>query len=339
MASFIDFDFKLPSKEEIEAKRQSAYDWTRRNLIDPAEISLRTPDDQPTRMNLLSLPAWLAVAQRAWINKIPAWPLASLDARIYYDVFDDPNGPSKDQYDHFQYLIKHFLKRNQMVRMEQVAPREIKALMSEGQPMSSGLYELADDGGLYLDLHEDRFYTTFGDLGDDKVRAFSRPILKPRLIEGEFRDKAGSWPAEFRVFVESGRIVGISNYYPQVAMDPERFAAPMREVRDAAQAILDTMAELHLGVGNHALCSDRNPGGVMEDTPDWMSHTWGRQDFTLDFILSESNTIFFLEGGPAGMTSAHPCCFLQDGREIEPDFLHGVAWSDHTPITALDALG
>lgn len=333
------FDAQVPSQEEISAKRQAAYDWTHNNLIDPSDISSRTTGAVPARMNCLSLPAWIAVAKRAQINTIPAWPIASLDAKVFFESFDDPNSPSAAEYDRFQDKVIHSLEEGEMVRMEQVSPTEVKFLMSSGKPMTSGLFRLEDDNRLCLDLHDERFYSTFSDLGDDKLRAYARPIIKPLLIDGHFRGEAGRWPAEFRVFVESGRIVGISNYYPQVAMDQDRFLEPMRQVREDAQAILDTMAVFRLGVGNHVLCPDRGPDDCMEQTPDWMPDTWGRQNFTLDFVLEESGHIFFLEGGPAGLTSAHPCCFLQEGREIEPDFLHGVAWSDHTPITALDALG
>ncbi len=335
---FFDFDISIPSPEERRAKRDAIYGWTRDRLIDPADILTRSPGAPAAQMNLNSLPAWLAVAQRAGIDAIPARLLADLDAEIYVASFDEREGPNAEAYSAFHACVLRDLADGEMVRMEQVAPREIKDLMGRGAPMTSGLFELADNGGLYLDLHEDRFYTTFKDLGDDRVRAYARPIVTPATIEGVHRGKKGRWPAEFRVFVESGQVVGISNYFPQVAMDPATFADPMRQACAMAQTMLDTMAALHLGIGNHALCPDRGPDDAMEQTPDWMPDTWGRQDFTLDFMLLDDGRVVFLEGGPAGMHAAHPCCFLQDGRAPEPDFLHGVAWSDHTPIAELTAL-
>jgi hypothetical protein len=334
---FADFEVNIPSEEELRAERNAAYAWTRERLIDPADILTRAPGADAAQLNLLSLPAWLAVAQRAGINHIPARLLADLDAETYIEVFDAPEGAAADAYSTFHNQILNDLAEDEMVRMEQVAPRDIKGLMSQGLSMSSGLIDMYD-GGRYLDLHEDRFYVTFKDLGADRVRAYARPIVTPAMIDGCFRGENGRWPAEFRVYVESGRVVGISNYYPQVTMDPDQFREAARDAYAAAQAMLNTMNTLHLGVGGHSLCPDRGPKDVMEQTPDWMPNIWGPQSFTLDFMVLDTGEITFLEGGPAGLSSAHPCCFFQEGREVEPDYLHGVAWSDTDPITPLSDL-
>lgn len=335
---FAGFDFKLPSPDELKAERETAYAWTRDRLIDANTIATREAGAPAAQMNCLSLPAWLALAQRAGIEFIPARPLAEVDAENYLDTFDHREGEAGLRYQAFHDTVVRDLAPGEMVRMEQVAPYEIKSLMSGGEPMSSGLFTLLQDGSPYLDLHEDRFYVTFKDLGADRVRAFARPIVTPLMIDGDYRGASGRWPAEFRVFVESGMLVGISNYYPQVAMDPEVFAGPMREVRLKAQAMLDTMDALHLAIGNHKLCADRGPDAAMEAGPAWRPAEWGAQNFTLDFMLLEDGRVVFLEGGPAGLIAAHPCCFLQEGREIEPDFLHGVAWSTHIPVVGLDTL-
>jgi len=332
-----DFDINIPSEEDLRAERQAGYAWTRERLIDPADILTRAPGGDAAQMNLLSLPAWLAVAQRAGIDFIPARLLADVDAEVYIETFDHPESDAGKTYAAFHAQVVNDLAEGEMVRMEQVAPRDIKGLMSMGATMSSGLIDL-HDGGRYLDLHEDRFYVTFKDLGADRVRAYARPIVTPAMIDGSFRGDEGRWAVEFRVYVESGRVVGISNYYPQVAMDPSQYKDAARDAYAAAQSMLNTMNALHLGVGGHTLCPDRGPKDIMEQTPDWMPSIWGPQNFTLDFMLLENGDITFLEGGPGGMSAAHPCCFLQEDREVEPDFLHGVAWSDHTPIQPLSDL-
>lgn len=320
------------------AEREVAYAWTRENLIAPEDILTRQEGADAMRLNLLSLPAWLAVAQRAGINYIPARPLASVDAEDYIAAFDHPKGPEAANYDIFHKAVIAGITQGEMVRMEQVAPREIKSLMSQGTDMTNGLFELNDGSGLYLDLHEDRFYATFKDLGADQVRAFARPIITPEFIPGTFQGVQGQWPVEFRVYVEDDRIVGISNYYPQVAMDPEEYRPVMTTVYRLAQDMLDTMQTLHLGVGNHTHCREFGPRSCMVQRPDWQPDIWASQNFTLDFMLREDGLVTFLEGGPAGMSAAHPCCFLQEGRVPEPDFLHGVAYSDHSPVEALTSL-
>jgi len=329
---------QIPNEEQMRADRQRCYDWTTLRLIEPSDILTRGDAERAAQINLLSLPAWLAVAQRAGVDIIPARLLADMDAETYLETFDHHEGFASDAFDAFHARIIDRLNAGEMVRMEQVAPRDIKAILSEGGEMISGIVDLGNDQGLRLELHEDRFYDTLRDLGADRVRAFGRPIVQPVMIDGILDGTEGRWPAEFRVFIEDDQIVGISNYYPQVSMDPQRFAPAAALARDAAQAILDTMEKLHLGVGNHALCPDLGPTDRMVQRPDWKPDHWGAQSFTLDFMLLEDGRVVLLEGGPAGLSAAHPCCFLQPGRPMEPDFLHGVAWSTETPITQLSEL-
>ena len=143
---------------------------------------------------------------------------------------------------------------------------------------------------------------------------------------------------EFRVYVEAGRPVGISNYYPQVALDFPDIRPAMATALDLARKITHTLERLHLGVGNHALCPDARPGDPRTPGPDWMPESWGRQDYTLDFMLLDTGLVVFLEGGPAGFDYAHPCCFLQEGRDLDTAYLHGVATSVIDPIRPLHDL-
>jgi hypothetical protein len=333
----VGMEFEVPSEEEMRAERQARYDWTAQNTIREEHIPGRTVSSDPARLNCLSLPAWLEIARAAAIPFIPARPLASFDAEAFYDTFDHHD--IDNGYNEFHATIVNDLDDDEMVRMEQVAPREVKSVMSEGSAMTSGLFELADGSGLYLDLHEDRFYTTFGDLGATQVRAFARPIVEPRMIAGSWNDQPGEWPAEFRVFIEGSKIVGISNYYPQVAMDPDHYGGAVRETLRMAQKMLDAMDAMRLGVGNHSCAPDLNtftdPQGVIKRvraSAGWRPDHWGEQDFTLDFMQLKGGSMIFLEGGPAGMKAAHPCCFLQEGRPVDDNFLRGVAFSTTEPV-------
>lgn len=323
--------FNIPSEEEMRAKREAGYAWTR-TLLDPEDVADRDATSAPARVNPLSLPAWLAVAEAAGVPHIPARPLAECCAEEFRDSLDNRNDATA--YDDLQSAMLDGLKPGEMIRMEQVAPRDIKATLSEGGAMITGAVDISGTGELYVDLYEDRYLSTFLDLGADRVRAFARPIVTPAMICGTFDGAKGEWPAEFRVFVENGRLVGLSNYYPQVVMDPALFAAQISDVLRHAQSMLDAMTARRLGVGNHSLAPDTDI--TPEGRPDWVPAHWDRQDFTLDFMILEDMSVTFLEGGPAGMRAAHPCCFLQDGRPMGPEFLHGAAFSTTDPILPLD---
>ncbi len=328
----------LPSEEEMNAEREAVYTWGRENLIAAPDIADRraSAEHNPMRFNLLSLPAWLAIAKHANVAHIPARPIASMQTADYLASMDNSDLPA---FGKFHGEVISNLRADEMVRMEQVAPLEIKAQLSSGNDMSQGLIEYFDKSHWFLDLHEDRFYTTLKDLADPVVRAFARPIQSPRKITGEFREDAGEWPAEFRVFVENGEIVGISNYYPQVEMDADTFRSHIQITLALAGRMVACMNKLQLGVGNPRIATDLDPADphyyAPKNRPEWMPENWGHQDFTLDFMVKDDNEVVFLEGGPAGMAAAHPCCFIQEGRAYSEDFLHGVALSDTKPILPL----
>lgn len=339
----LDFDFALPSPEELQERLERetavALMWSSANLELPERIAARDETSKPSRINLLSLPAWLEIAKAAGIAAIPARPLGELPINDFFAAFDhtDRDGV-EDPFATFHNKVVEQLGEHEMIRMEQVAPREIKGELSAGRPMSNGLIDLADGSGLYLDLIEDRFYTTFRDLGADRVRAYARPIVSPQMVDGVFHEGPGRWPVEFRVYVEDGEVVGISNYYPQVSLEFDEVRLAMRASVAMARNMIDTLASKRLGVGNHHLAPDLDETAAQVQRPDWMPANWGPQSYTLDFMLLDTGSVVFLEGGPAGLVSAHPCCFLQDDRDIEPDFLHGIALSTHDPILPLSAL-
>lgn len=54
----------------------------------------------------------------------------------------------------------------------------------------------------------------------------------------------------------------------------------------------------------------------------------------MDFMVLADGTVTFLEGGPAGMAAADPCCFFQEGRK----FGHSVAFSKVGKVKPLDTV-
>lgn len=300
--------------------------WHRANLADETAIRAQVPGGAPLRFNLLSLPCWLAVAERAGIAFIPAREIASLDVEAFTADPVEGHDPTAA----FEAEIVQALGADELVRFEQVAPAEIKHEMSAGQPLGNGTFWSEPLGRQIVPVFEDRFYTTLLDLAPERIRAFARPKATTETIPGNFAGEAGAWPVEFRVFVVGGKITGISNYYPQIALDPSRWRVRARECLGQAQAMIKAMDRSHLGVGNHRLCPD---AGDPERASDWMPDAWGPQDFTLDFLFdAAARRMVFLEGGPAGLQAAHPCCFpIAQGHPA--DLLAGAVFArGATPI-------
>jgi len=104
-------------------------------------------------------------------------------------------------------------------------------------------------------------------------------------------EEGREWPLELRVYVQDKKVIGVSNYYPQI----EKLSLGQEELMtNFAQVVAD----------NTSLIADDL------DVP----------GFTADWVLVEGTDGYipmFLEGGPpyAGMGGAHPCCF--EGIEID----------------------
>ena len=317
----------MPTREEsdrrFEARVSGGQAWNDRHLAGPADIAGRGPGAEPERINVVSLPAWLALAERAGVSLIPIRPLAELSVRDYYTVLDqrDDGGMTVA----FENAVVAGLQEGEVLRFEQCAPSEIKFNLSSGGEIGNGTI-MGHDGRPFPDIWSMRFLDTLFDLGEDKVRAYARPYIEPMTVPGTFEGAEGSWPLEFRVFIRDGNITGIANYYRQVhpdepgLMEEADLRAAVNGTLRAAQRMLDTMQELNLGIGNRAMA----PG-----TEEHGAAGWDSQDYTLDFLIAADGTPLFLEGGPAGLLFADPCAFLSD--EPGPCGLEGVALSTRRP--------
>ncbi|MCE5224392.1 MAG: cell division cycle 123 family protein, partial [Porphyromonadaceae bacterium] len=101
----------------------------------------------------------------------------------------------------------------------------------------------------------------------DKVDIVLRPWVKAKY--------ENRYPVEFRVFVQDGEILGVSNYYPQMNLS-EEYTQYAEESIEITKKLLGT-------------------------TP----------SFTADYILTENYELLYLEGGPPHLMcgGAHMCCF------------------------------
>lgn len=105
---------------------------------------------------------------------------------------------------------------------------------------------------------------------------YRRPWVEPERHEG--------FPVEFRAFVEGRRVIGASNYYPQVSL-PKKY----RRIGERCMRMTERIA-------------DARP----------------HDGFTADWILTAEGEMLLLECGPMhaeGGAGSHPCCF--DPGEVE----------------------
>jgi hypothetical protein len=124
----------------------------------------------------------------------------------------------------------------------------------------------------------------------------------------------GFWPAEWRVFVENGKVTGVSYYYPWAGMATSEDAENALKVRDVAQKMVDYAIGLNaipvfLDVEFARENSQFTSMGFDKKLP--------RDGFAccLDFIETpgpDGIEFTFLEGGPpfSPFGGAHPCGFL-----------------------------
>lgn len=147
----------------------------------------------------------------------------------------------------------------------------------------------------------------------------------------------GIWPAEWRAFAESGRVVGVAAYYGWVGEATPQNARIALQVREHAQAVVDTATRLLAWPRSMDIEFIRS-GKAIEDPKIARSlEIFGRETVscTLDFIEAEEG-LMLLEGGPAcsPFGGGHPCAFAGCGGP--PSYgnmidVHGVAFKlmDH----------
>lgn len=287
-------------------RRLAANSFNQDILLSSEAILSRTSGQAPGRFNFLSLPAWLAVVERAGVPFIPAREIASLDADLFSQVFDGVQSP---EFTRFMEDLIDGIGKNEILRMEQCAPDTVKSEMGYGRDLGDGLEVDRDSGEKSVDLWSPRFFDTFMDLGHAHVRGYARPKAATVRVPGEWDGIKGEWPVEFRVFVQEGVVTGVSAYYPQAPLEADRWLGLAREAGRLAEQIVASMADLNLGVGNGILCGDR-PADRAREAALPGTELWGPQDFTMDFLLdAEKGHLVFLEGGPGGWRQAAPCCF------------------------------
>ena len=138
----------------------------------------------------------------------------------------------------------------------------------------------------------------------------------------------GSWPCEWRVFIENNEVIGVSNYYGWLGEPSPLEASKALEAVAMAQKILDEVQASGLVAREmrmeqtrdaiaHRLARDPNDAHAAEmDALLRARFPENANGFTLDFLEGEDGMVL-LEGGPAHAPTggAHPCSFIGVGME------------------------
>ena len=247
----------------------------------------------------VSLEDWLAACAQAGTPAVPAEHLIniSLSDLMEYDV----PGEHRSRLEESIRQIREGLKPGYMLRYDCCAPMEVKRRLANGQ------WQLHPDM-LMVDIDDPRLWDTAIHYPRRNLPVWQRPWVKARIEAG--------FPVEYRVYVDNGKIQGISNYYPQRQLAENN--AELQQVRDLTQLLINTV----------------NPPYQWPLTPEVLRLELEREQydqagphFTADFIVTSEGQALFLEGGPPHCLGSHPCCF-------RPGEIHGVALKDRnqTPV-------
>lgn len=230
---------------------------------------------------------WLDLCERAGVPYIPAEKIAEIAADTIVRFDHQPPPPEIGE---FYARIAERMKRlgdGHMVRWNICAGYDVKCALSDGE------YEWRPEFAS-IPIDDPRAFEIICEYHRSTVAAYTRPWMKARIIDG--------WPVEYRVYVENGDVIGVSNYYPQRAIPPS----------DAATVEVRTAMELTRRLIHHQT-KPLNLPQLLTYAPNLDGHG---NHWTADFMRLDSGEIVFLEGGPPHTPrwGAHPCCFL--GREV-----------------------
>ena len=130
----------------------------------------------------------------------------------------------------------------------------------------------------------------------------------------------GAWPAEWRAFVEKGKVIGVASYYGWCGSVTPENARIAIQVRDLAQRIADEASRIrawprYMDIEFARL--NKHPKMLAHSGIQQALETLGRDDVacTLDFIEAKDSGLMLLEGGPpvTPFGGGHPCAFAGCG--------------------------
>jgi hypothetical protein len=235
--------------------------------------------------NVISLGEWLTLARRVNVPHVAARFVAEARVEDLKLANGDPDSDRDQRLRKFFNAVYDVKPTNDMLRWDFCAPEGIKAAMAKWAPPKAPAH--------IITLDEPRVADILDDLPPSQKTAavWRRPWITARV--------EGGHPVEYRVFVREGKVIGVSNYYPQrVLRNTPQVEYEVKMARLYAEAMIAAQTQQIV-----------NPQIVAAGLDPTLMHG------TLDFIASERQ-LLFLEGGPPALPlwGAHACCF--EGREI-----------------------
>lgn len=193
--------------------------------------------------------------------------------------------------------------------------------LSETVKMGAGF--LVVDDRRMVDIFDTRIMQVFCEGERANIHFLARPWVKasryrsgndPHRESTRFEGE-GRWPCEWRVFVENGKVKGVSNYYFWTGEASPLEAHMALQAADAAQRIVDTALAMRIQTRLIDIELSRS-----HPSAEAVLSKWPRDDFscTLDFIETEDG-MMLIEGGPGHtpVGGAHPTAFMHHGTNPE----------------------
>ena len=271
------------------------------------------------RFDTLSLGTWLEIFSAANIPHVPAYMAGLLPTMEMLNTLEFPIDPPP---------LPEFKNGGGMVRVDSCSGAMLKNLSEFGYDDSKraqGTY-VERDGQYFLKMDERLVNASLSYVGQSygagksDMPVWWRPwipalkqkkLLDIKMFGKMLKSYAGAveWPIEWRVFVNKGEVIGVSNYYPQVALDmTAEILQYAYQARSFAQELIRFMQEHNIQPWHPRYIGVRDENEL---------------SFTVDFISTEYGPIA-LEAGPAvpldeyqipeRKWGAHPCCF--EGKTI-----------------------
>ena len=238
----------------------------------------------------VSLGDWLSLCEEAKVPYVPAEKVAEFlrdDCLAFDQDRPDVQGRLRAVYEKLQAARQV----DYMMRFDCCSVAEVKYRLGQGEP------EWREE---FLDLPIDdmRGFDIIFEYPREVLPVWKRPWMATQIVD--------AYPVEFRVFVQDGKVAGVSSYYPQ------------RPLPEDGQHYL--WASVASGLAHRLADTARSR------VPFEWHNTFGKYPadgvhFTADFLVTLDARVLFLEGGPPHELGAHPCCF-------RPGEIEGVAFAD-----------
>ena len=179
----------------------------------------------PTQFCPLSLGDWIALCERTGLPHLSATRVVDFERD---DLLNhEYAGPHQQRLDAAYEAVRGARAPNTMMRWDCCASAKLKWLMSEGRTPRN------DDDLQDLPL-DTRILEIAWEYPRVLIPAWRRPWIAGDML---FID---GYPVEYRAFVENGRLLGVSSYYPQRPLP--RNDRQLQTVEDLVDALLDALS-------------------------------------------------------------------------------------------------